>query len=106
MGRAARYSQAPPPGEEGEPLMPRFRKKPVEIEAMQYDGTDESQRAIVNWTNGRAEGWIDHEYHLVIRTLEGDMRASSGDWVIRGVKGEFYPCKPDIFEATYDPVEP
>ena len=43
--------------------------------------------------------------NLVIRTLEGDMRVSLGDWVIRGIQGEFYPCKPDIFEATYEVVE-
>jgi len=82
----------------------QFRKKPVVIEAMQYDGSEESQRAIVNWTNGKAEGWVDTEYHLVIRTLEGNHRANAGDWIIRGVQGEFYPCKPDIFEETYEPV--
>jgi hypothetical protein len=41
---------------------------------------------------------------VVIATLEGDMTASPGDWIIKGVKGEFYPCKPDIFEATYEPL--
>lgn len=82
----------------------RFVKRPVEVGAIQYDGSMESQREIVNWTNGVAEGYVDHEYHLVIRTLEGPLRASAGDWVIRGVQGEFYPCKPDIFEATYEPA--
>jgi hypothetical protein len=46
-----------------------------------------------------------HFDELIISTLEGDLRASPGDWIIRGVKGEFYPCKPDIFAATYEPVE-
>jgi hypothetical protein len=80
----------------------KFRKKPVVIEAMQYDGSMESQREIVNWTRGRAQGFFDLDYHLVISTLEGDMRADAGDWIIKGVKGEFYPCKPDIFEQTYE----
>jgi hypothetical protein len=81
-----------------------YRKKPVVVEAIQFDGSEDSQREIVNWTMGKAEGWVDHEYHLVIRTLEGDHRASPGDWIIRGVQGEFYPCKPDIFEQTYEAV--
>lgn len=83
----------------------KFRKRPVVIEAMHYDGSPASQSAIVTWTHGVAEGFFDGEYHLVIHTLEGPMRASVGDWVIRGVAGEFYACKPDIFEATYEPAE-
>lgn len=92
--------------------MPRFRKKPVEIEAMQWDGSEEVQAQIVSWpwkvgdSPGRIQGWFDGGgYHLVVYTLEGAMRVNPGDWIIRGVQGEFYPCKPDIFEATYEPVE-
>lgn len=60
--------------------MPKYRKKPVVIEAYQV------------------------KEEVTINTLEGDMRADAGDWIITGVKGERYPCKPDIFEATYDLV--
>lgn len=64
--------------------MGRFRKKPVVIEAVRHIG----------------------DAPLVISTLEGDMTAQPGDWIITGVKGERYPCKPDIFEATYDVAPP
>lgn len=90
----------------------RFRKKPVVIGAMQFDGSWTSAKPILDWMD---ESWpIDRskpswragdEGQIVIWTLEGEMRASAGDWIIRGVKGEFYPCKPDIFEATYEAVE-
>ena len=79
-----------------------YRKRPVVIEAIQWDGSEESQREIVNWSGGKVSGWIDSAYYLAIRTLEGEMRADPGDWIIRGVQGEFYPCKPDIFDATYE----
>lgn len=89
--------------------MPKFRKKPVEIEAMQLPAqadasTDAMWVQIAAWCGGRmvcdALGFC-----ILIDTLEGQMRADQGDWVIKGVKGEFYPCKPDIFAATYEPVE-
>lgn len=80
----------------------RFRKKPVEIEARLFDpgiGYDEACD-VVDWCNGRAViGGCE------IDTLEGVMLARPGDWVIKGVHNEFYPCKPEIFEATYEPVE-
>lgn len=92
----------------------KFRKKPVEIEAMQFDGSFDSYMQIVEWARSHdalninvrefGEEESDHT-HLVVHTLEGAMRAESGDWIIRGVQGEFYPCKPDIFDATYQPVE-
>lgn len=76
----------------------KFRKKPVVIEAKQFathgDGFD-----IALWAGGSVVVGPDR---LEIHTLEGVMRADIGDWVIRGVKGEFYPCKPDIFEETYE----
>ena len=102
--------------------MPRFRKKPGEIEAVQFTGSTESGAAIMAWANrSGATEVIYHPFladysldsrvyvaqpnaYMRIVTLEGAMIASVGDWVIRGVKGEFYPCKPDIFEATYEPV--
>lgn len=89
----------------------RFRKKPVVIEAIQFNGLDD-YLAICEWVNASG-GTLDAQEVLrfetpimLVRTLEGTMAANPGDWVIRGVKGEFYPCKPDIFEATYEPVTP
>lgn len=79
--------------------MARFRKKPVEIEAVQWDG--DNIREIASFAGGSASLGSGV---LIIRTLEGEMRADPGDWIIRGVKGEFYPRKPDIFAQTYDAV--
>lgn len=88
--------------------MPQFRKKPVVIEAFQFnpptpftDAPAWLSRALLDgvaWYQGG-----DAPY-LTIRTLEGDHRADVGDWIIQGIKGELYPCKPDIFAATYDPA--
>lgn len=86
----------------------KYRKKPVVIEAVRFDGSSTDHAAIRHWIEGG-------EYHkpglrtadirnLEIETLEGVMKASPGDWIIKGVQGEFYPCKPDIFVATYEPV--
>lgn len=86
----------------------KFRKKPVIIEAMQFDGTHDSALAIRSWVGaggglmsagGLANG------SLRISTLEGEMTVSDGNWVIRGVKGEFYSCQDDIFRMTYEPVD-
>lgn len=107
----------------------QFRKKPVQIEAQQLVGSASDTMQVAEWVTSNGYPWllgnalkpsglapedgkpgdpgvyIDPDTgELIIRTLEGDMRASYGDWIIRGVKGEFYPCKPDIFEATYEPV--
>ena len=81
-----------------------YRKKPVEVEAVQWDGTN--GEAIKEW----GAGFRKIEYALTppvlrIYTLEGTMEASLGDWVIKGIQGELYPCKPDIFKATYELVE-
>lgn len=78
----------------------KFRKKPVVIEAVQYDGTKENLAAILRLGNSI----MLYSDHLVIKTLEGNHRADIGDWIIKGVKGELYPCKPDIFKLTYEPV--
>lgn len=104
--------------------MAKYRKKPVVVEAVQlrWDTWDEvcSHANVGKLADGKPEGcYIDsvsgrdsddpvserHEIGLRIPTLEGLMIARQDDWVIRGVKGELYPCKPDIFEATYEPVE-
>lgn len=91
--------------------MAKYRKKPVVIEAEQWDGSVESGHAILYWI------WAGHESRntarfgtagLQIRTLEtagdGWFTVDPQDFVIRGVKGEFYACKPDIFAATYEPA--
>lgn len=86
--------------------MPEYRKKPVVIEARQLLG---NASEIVSWIvehGGNASYQLDDNGSVFIRTLEGTMEAQQGDFVIKGVHGEFYPCKPDIFEATYDAVEP
>jgi hypothetical protein len=109
----------------------RFRKRPVVVEAMRWDGTAEGATPIIDWVlaNGPADGPVARysdcqlakvdgdppsvertEPSIAIETLEGTMRASAGDWVVRsagdwvvrGVHGEFYPVKPDIFDVTYE----
>lgn len=84
-----------------------YRKKPVVIEARRHDSTSwDSAVKIAEWCGGRSvKNEMAHGSHIIISTLEGDMRADLGDWVIKGVSGEFYPCKPDIFEKTYEAVD-
>jgi hypothetical protein len=88
----------------------RYRKKPVVIDAVRNDG---AWAPIIQWLDsvgyilpflGQPSIQRDADGTLRILTPEGTMRADVGDWIIRGVKGEFYPCKPDIFEATYEPA--
>jgi hypothetical protein len=87
--------------------MPKFRKKPVVIEAMQFTGNfDEIEAFVGGDADFRMGG--DGEFRngeLIVATLEGPLRASPNDWIIKGVQGEFYPCKPDIFGATYEPAD-
>jgi hypothetical protein len=79
-------------------------KKPVTVECVKWDG--ENLEEVKNFCGpSYIGGGKDGDRKLVISTLEGDMLASVGDFIIKGVKGEFYPCKPDIFEQTYDIVE-
>lgn len=87
--------------------MPKFRKKPVVIEAVQFFDTVESLEALQELgIDPLRLGYENPENpELKIETLEGVMTASVGDWIIKGVSGEFYPCKPDIFEKTYEPVK-
>ena len=80
--------------------MSKFRKKPVVIEAVRWDGENFDEVTLLS-----ADGRIARRGHvLVVSTLEGDMIAGPGDWIIRGVAGEVYPCKPDIFDKTYELV--
>jgi hypothetical protein len=99
--------------------MAKFRKKPVIIDAMQWNGRDDEtgiQAALLFMSplenlphapddphKDTGVGFTPPDGCLYIPTLEGTMCAQPGDWIIKGVKGEFYPCKPDIFEATYEP---
>lgn len=80
----------------------KYRKKPVVIEAIQFDGTNHDD--IVEFCGGVLSFTRSQELPI-ITTLEGDMTAQPGDFIIKGVQGEFYPCKPDIFAATYEEVE-
>lgn len=99
--------------------MTTYRKRPVEVEARQWNGGAEAASKIIAWipeNDGTASWHAAVEAYegedgkgtdaqpevLAIVTLEGTMRAAVGDWIIRGVAGEFYPCKPDIFAATYE----
>jgi len=89
----------------GNKLAKKYRKKPVVIEAVQFDGSERSIVEILALQSDKTKVLREDAGDLMIPTLEGLMRASIGDYVIRGVQGELYPCKPDIFEQTYDLVE-
>jgi hypothetical protein len=86
--------------------MGQYRKKPVVIDAVQYDGNFRCLDifSIRDVGDFKAKKEDDGSPYLLIPTLEGDMKASVGDYIIRGVKGEYYPCKPEIFEITYEKV--
>ena len=85
--------------------MQKFVKKPVVIEAIQYDG--ENIEAIENFVGKKLSTVMssDVDVKLIIPTLEGYMKALKGDYIIKGIKGELYPCKPDVFKSTYNVVE-
>ena len=95
--------------------MAKYCKKPVEIEAIQWNGTNESEIktfvgnaakfTIISVDTAEKANITEPITKLEIETLEGTMTAQIGDFIIRGVDGEFYPCKPDIFERTYDKVD-
>ncbi|MFF8784820.1 hypothetical protein [Streptomyces sp. NPDC015125] len=104
--------------------MARYRKKPVEIEAMLLDGSTAETHAVYQWVENNTSGSFEpldviegrkpypesgvsidpRDGRMIISTLEGLHWVDLGDYVIRGVAGEFYPCKPDIFAATYEAV--
>ena len=88
----------------------KFRKKPIVIDAIQF--TNESKDQCFHFVTCNKYASFDCDVDikkdqptLIIQTLEGEMKTQIGDWIIKGVKGEFYPCKPDIFEATYELAE-
>lgn len=85
--------------------MADYRKKPVVIQAVQFSAEDVTTHTDVSfgWPSDEqgAKHWLDGKYW--VGTLEGPHMVSDGDWIITGIKGEKYPCKPDIFEATYEP---
>lgn len=96
----------------------KYNSKPVQIEALQFLGNPENATPIINWVldNGGSATWTEEQWfldvhkkdkysvpeHLSIRTPEGTMRADIGDYIIRGLIGEFYPCKPEVFAAKYE----
>jgi hypothetical protein len=99
----------------------KYRKKPIEIEAMRFPDSGPEQHDVAKWVeeNGGTlklyDGMTEHgiktstdaNWHWLggtIKTLEGSMEVRIGDYIIRGIEGEFYPCKPSIFEATYEAV--
>ncbi len=82
----------------------KARKKPVEIEFMQFSDIN-SVEVISSWAEGKIKHKVSHKFnigYMYIETLEGTMTASLGDYIVKGVDGEFYPVKPDIFEQTYE----
>ena len=87
----------------------KYKKKPVIIDAIQWTGDNVSEvldfvgHLDIQMSNHDVDGIMKTE--LYINTLEGVMHASVDDWIIKGIRGEFYPCKPDVFKETYDPVE-
>lgn len=85
----------------------KYRKKPVVVEAIQFTGEPDNLAMISEFSGADiAVSWIDPiTPKIVVKTLEGTLQARSGDYIIKGVHGEFYPCKPDIFKETYEPVE-
>jgi hypothetical protein len=93
--------------------MAKYRKKPIVIDAIQYNGeiTGELHRFLAEENNCSYHFSYENcdqpneTVYLIIHTLEGHMRATPGDWIIKGVNQEFYPCKNDIFEKTYEMVE-
>ena len=96
-------------------MVKRYKTKPCEIEAVQWNGDNkkevfdfcnecEIRQRLRRTQKGRIEADYSIEEYLVIPTLEGDMEASIGDYIIKGLRGEFYPCKPDVFEKKYELV--
>lgn len=84
-----------------------YRKRPVKIKALKYYGTRESVAALIDFVGESLsiefnDGW--YPFNVKIKTLEGDMLVNKGDYIIKGIRGEFYPCESSIFESTYDIV--
>lgn len=85
-------------------MIKKFRKKPVVVEAIKYTGTDENKIDIWNFCRG-VNVYVDEKEHYVISALDGAMIANVGDYIIKDIYGEIYPCKSDIFEKIYELVE-
>lgn len=85
--------------------MGKYRKKPVVVEAVKFDGSKDSFTECKDFAGDKF--YYDYQKSPTVRvlTIEGEIGCPNGWWIIKGIKGEFYPCKPDIFEATYEPVE-
>ena len=83
----------------------KYRKKPVVIEAVQFFNNPDAICELAEFLNQTVISYEHERPVVLIDTLEGTMMASEGDWIIKGVNGEFYPCKPDIFEKTYEEAE-
>jgi len=81
-------------------MIKKYRKKPVVVEAMLWTGKNKTEM----YDFMQKGAWVIKTGELFISTLEGDHKANIGDYIIKGVAGEFYPCKPDIFKATYEEV--
>jgi ADP-heptose:LPS heptosyltransferase len=93
-------------------MIRKYRKKPVVIEAVEWTGNNLEEIIAFTGLHPSAEKWSWEKYEEIVKkeglkifTLEGTHFANIGDYIIKGVKGEFYPCKPDIFEATYESIE-
>ena len=88
-------------------MIKKYRKKPVIIEAIKWDGKEETYYEILNNMAIEDKNWLrtTKDNKLVIPTLEGEMKANVGDYIVFGVKNEVYPVKPEIFEETYEEVE-
>ena len=85
-------------------MIKQYRKLPVVIEAIQWDGLNDID--VLEFAGDNVEfRYRDNEVRLIIHTLEGNMNASIGDYIIRGVNGEYYACKPDVFVKTYEEVD-
>lgn len=86
-------------------MIKHYVKKPIEIEAVQFDGWNWAEcYQFMSEELLMFPGWLEEYESIDIETPEGTMKCSKGDYIIRGVNGEYYPCKPDIFEKTYDEV--
>lgn len=83
--------------------MTKYRRKPVVIDAIQWTGDNYPE--VFEFTEGNAYPTESHSDMLIVETLEGNMAAEKGCYIIRGVNGEYYPCQEDIFNKTYEPVE-
>ena len=94
-------------------MIRRYKTKPCEIEAIQWDGSNQKEvmdfvgESLIYYSLNLDTSWNDDKpyVYMAVMTLEGRMRMSKGDYIIKGLRGEFYPCKPDVFEKKYELIE-